>query len=409
VEDTLGELFRSLKSIIPDVLEACNNDGTAAFEQLQQMQDDVFNAVEWFSPPLAADVVVHSLKEKIDILAEQYNELPRGVIQEYLRRNSEDLDRASTQLLMTKDSNEDQAKVEHDRVLALELSQSSPPRNQRRSQYSEPTVDVSTMPAHSDWLTNGGEAARGRVKHLHACFPSAPQSVIEKILHISKDNLDFAKDILREEGHEEVAQRLTLHPHLSSEGRQSLGSSRTNSRSPRCNDYTRVKNHQTLYEEHRAQGNAINKNIIQKVQKVEELRRENRHNDASMLEAQIPELKRQARRADQFAKESIFENMNKDNCAMREIDLHCLHRREAIEKVHQMVEYCINDPVSDTFCKVVTGWGRGSQDNVPKLRPAVEEYLDKRGITHGLEVGNSGMVCFCINRGQRLQPYMECF
>jgi len=64
---------------------------------------------------------------------------------------------------------------------------------------------------------------------------------------------------------------------------------------------------------------------------------------------------------------------------------------------------------ADTFCKVVTGWGRGSQDNVPKLRPAVEEYLDKRGITHGLEVGNSGMVCFCINRGQRLQPYMECF
>jgi len=51
------------------------------------------------------------------------------------------------------------------------------------------------MPAHSDWLTNGGEAARGRVKHLHACFPSAPQSVIEKILHISKDNLDFAKDV----------------------------------------------------------------------------------------------------------------------------------------------------------------------------------------------------------------------
>jgi len=40
-------------------------------------------------------------------------------------------------------------------------------------------------------------------------------------------------------------------------------------------------------QEHRAQGNAINKNIIQKVQKVEELRRENRHNDASMLEAQV--------------------------------------------------------------------------------------------------------------------------
>jgi hypothetical protein len=31
---------------------------------------------------------------------------------------------------------------------------------------------------------------------------------------------------------------------------------------------------------------------------------------------------------------------------MREIDLHGLHKHEAIEKVHQMVEYCINDPVS---------------------------------------------------------------
>jgi hypothetical protein len=38
VVETLGELFRALEAIIPDVLEACNNDGTAAFEKLQQMQ-----------------------------------------------------------------------------------------------------------------------------------------------------------------------------------------------------------------------------------------------------------------------------------------------------------------------------------------------------------------------------------
>jgi hypothetical protein len=49
-----------------------------------------------------------SLVQKIGILAEQYNELPRGVIEDFLRRNDEDLDKASAQLLMSKDSSEDQ-------------------------------------------------------------------------------------------------------------------------------------------------------------------------------------------------------------------------------------------------------------------------------------------------------------
>ena len=37
---------------------------------------------------------------------------------------------------------------------------------------------------------------------------------------------------------------------------------------------------------------------------------------------------------------------NKDNCAMREIDLHGLHVHEAVEKVHQLVEFCLRDPIS---------------------------------------------------------------
>ena len=38
MEETLKYLFMSLQNIIPDVLEACSNDGEAAFEKLQQMQ-----------------------------------------------------------------------------------------------------------------------------------------------------------------------------------------------------------------------------------------------------------------------------------------------------------------------------------------------------------------------------------
>lgn len=35
---------------------------------------------------------------------------------------------------------------------------------------------------------------------------------------------------------------------------------------------------------------------------------------------------------------------NKDNCALREIDLHGLHTHEAIEKLHGLVEYSVKDP-----------------------------------------------------------------
>ncbi len=55
--------------------------------------------------------VYHSLAEKIGILAEQYSEVPRRVIEECLRRHGEDLDRASAQLLMTKDNNEDRVHI----------------------------------------------------------------------------------------------------------------------------------------------------------------------------------------------------------------------------------------------------------------------------------------------------------
>lgn len=412
VEDTLREMFHSLKAVVPDVLAACNNDGIAAFEKLQQMKDDDFNAVvEWASPPPPADAICLSLAEKIGILAEQYKELPKGVLEEFLRRNDQDLDKASAQLLLSKDSDEDQATEEHDRVLAMELSQSSPPKNQRRSQYKQP-ADSTAGPMTAESLTTGGSS---RVNHLQSCFPTTPIAVIQTVLHISKDDLDFAKKILREEGHEEAAQQLqnqTLSPFLAnaaSEGNRSFSSpARTNFCSPtRDTNADRSSNNQAMYEEQRAETNTLYKKIVQRTQEVEALRQEGRHHDASMLAFQIPELKKQARRANEFAKENIFENMNKSNCVMREIDLHCLHKREAIEKVHHMVEHSVSDPVSDTFCKVVTGWGRGSQDNVPKLRPAVEEYLDKRGIKYGLEKGNNGMMCFRIARGQYLRPYNE--
>lgn len=64
VEETLKYLFKSLQSIIPDVLEACSNDGTMAFERLQQMQASLFCLVQ--RPGCSLVDVVQLLSGPID-------------------------------------------------------------------------------------------------------------------------------------------------------------------------------------------------------------------------------------------------------------------------------------------------------------------------------------------------------
>lgn len=60
---------------------------------------------------------------------------------------------------------------------------------------------------------------------------------------------------------------------------------------------------------------------------------------------------------------------------------------------------------ADTWCEVVTGKGKNSQDNIPRVKRAVTAYLQQRAIMFASPPGNSGVVCFRVNRNQRLQPY----
>lgn len=62
---------------------------------------------------------------------------------------------------------------------------------------------------------------------------------------------------------------------------------------------------------------------------------------------------------------------------------------------------------ADTFAKIVTGRGKGSVDQISRLKPAVEDYLTKRGILQGLEPGNNGVICISLKRGQTLKPYTK--
>ncbi len=60
---------------------------------------------------------------------------------------------------------------------------------------------------------------------------------------------------------------------------------------------------------------------------------------------------------------------------------------------------------ADTIAKLITGRGKGSPDQISRLKPAVETYLTERGILQGLEPGNNGVICIHISRGQQLKPY----
>lgn len=62
---------------------------------------------------------------------------------------------------------------------------------------------------------------------------------------------------------------------------------------------------------------------------------------------------------------------------------------------------------ADTFAKIITGRGKGSPDQISRLKPAVEAYLTQRGILQGLEPGNNGVICVNISRGQKLKPYSK--
>jgi hypothetical protein len=47
----------------------------------------------------------------------------------------------------------------------------------------------------TEWMKNGGVVIKNRADYLHSCFPAAPPAVIQATLRISKDEINFAKEV----------------------------------------------------------------------------------------------------------------------------------------------------------------------------------------------------------------------
>lgn len=87
-------------------------------------------------------------------------------------------------------------------------------------------------------------------------------------------------------------------------------------------------------QEYRAEAHAINKKIVQIAQKCEELRQEGRHNDASMLETQVPHFCKYVLKA-RFLTRS---NAPFDSTATGNALRHIIERFKTIERPCSRVE-----------------------------------------------------------------------
>jgi len=74
-----------------------------------------------------------------------------------------------------------------------------------------------------------------------------------------------------------------------------------------------------------------------------------------------------------LAADAIFAERNPHGFESGQVDLHGLHRAEALERL----EWVLQQAPDGTVLRVLTGSGHHSRGihNAPRLRPAVEEYL----------------------------------
>ncbi|KAA8493267.1 Smr domain-containing protein [Porphyridium purpureum] len=80
---------------------------------------------------------------------------------------------------------------------------------------------------------------------------------------------------------------------------------------------------------------------------------------------------------------AIFEELNGAmNRGMYEMDLHSLLVHEALEFVEQRLDELAKKPNKGNELQIITGRGNHSADGQAKIRPAVVELLDARGLKH---------------------------
>jgi len=99
------------------------------------------------------------------------------------------------------------------------------------------------------------------------------------------------------------------------------------------------------------------------------------------------------------ASDYIFVENNKDS-KPGEVDLHGLYVKEAIARADQAIQKAKSE--GQTQINFIVGKGLHSQGGVAKLKPAIEELIQKHQLSAQLDPNNSGVLVVLIARpGQR--------
>ncbi|XP_028401375.1 uncharacterized protein LOC114524483 isoform X2 [Dendronephthya gigantea] len=104
--------------------------------------------------------------------------------------------------------------------------------------------------------------------------------------------------------------------------------------------------------------------------------------------------------ANRRAAEKILESRNNDLMHTNTLDLHELHVNEAIEVLENVLEERRNERRSPnkrslSYVEVITGRGNRSRDGKPRIKPAVMDYLKRKGYRY--EELNSGLYRVFLN------------
>ncbi|KAJ3117364.1 hypothetical protein HDU96_007018 [Phlyctochytrium bullatum] len=145
----------------------------------------------------------------------------------------------------------------------------------------------------------------------------------------------------------------------------------------------------------RDEADALYKSARESSQKSQDAYKSGRHADARLYSEQAASLRAQAQCKAKEAADAVFQEKNAGR-PIGEIDLHGLFVEEALERLKERIQTCKRQGVEELV--VITGIGRNSVDNVPKIKERVKQLVQEENIEAEVGVPNEGCVTLHLKR-----------
>ncbi|KAK9839345.1 hypothetical protein WJX84_009863 [Apatococcus fuscideae] len=282
------------------------------------------------------------------------------------------------------EESEAKAIEEADAKLAAQLAQEES-EGGRQSATATPAAEASSLyfkppppppPKQKQWKQVLTSRSKAKIQHLNRCYPDAPADVLASTLAAMNNDIRSCKQLLSQSGLPEKRVRA------------STGGNSLSSTSPHHQIYAarpsgpggRDGQHQALYEEARKLANDYREQARDRFRKSTEAKNKRQHEvSASFTQAGL-DLMAKAKRENDVAAKRIFKGVNR-TVNVWDTDVHGLHIPEARQKVEELIAHLtkLGDPV---HLKIITGQGHHSADNIPKILPAMKQYLEQQGLEY---------------------------